>query len=107
MSLAAIAAAGIPAVFDLIKALTPSLATASTGVIGTVISVLTEYTPLVIAEYKALKPIVVDSIEALHANPDTMPEQLTKLRALAKQYDAEFADALARARAEDKADGDL
>lgn len=108
MSMASIAAAGVPAVLELLKALTPQLSSAgaSSGIIASAISVVTQYAPLVVEEYKALKPIVVDAIAAIAANPDTMPEQLAKLRVVSKQYDLEFADALARARAEDAADGD-
>lgn len=108
MSIASIAAVGVPAVLELLKALTPQLATASanSGIIASAVSVIATYSPIVIAEYQALKPIVVDAIAALAANPDTMPEQIKKLREVSKQYDAEFDDALARARAEDAADGD-
>ena len=108
MSLASIAAAGVPAVLELLKALTPQLSTvaANSGIIASAVKVITEYSPLVVQEYQALKPIVIDAMSAIAANPDTMPEQIAKLRAVSKQYDMEFADALARARAEDAADGD-
>jgi hypothetical protein len=106
MSIASIAAVGVPAVLELLKALTPQLSTAGSGIIATAVNVIATYSPIVIAEYQALKPIVVDAINALAANPDTMPEQIKKLREVSKQYDAEFAAALARARAEDAADGD-
>lgn len=106
MSITAIASAGVPAVFELIKSLLPSLATnALPGVVGSTISVLAEYTPLVIAEYKALKPIVENAITAIRANPNTMPEQLEKLREMAREYDLEWADALAVSRAGDAAAG--
>jgi hypothetical protein len=98
--------AAIPAVMGLLRSLIPSLSSASAGVVSSTIAVIAEYTPLVIAEYKALKPIVIDAIDALHANPNTMPEQLVKLRQMAALYDRGWADSLARARAEDAADGD-
>jgi hypothetical protein len=98
--------AAVPAVLALIKSLIPSLPGASAGVIASTIAVLEEYGPLAGAEYTALKPIVVGAIEALHANPSTMPEQLAKLRQMAKLYDQGWADSLARARAEDAADSD-
>jgi hypothetical protein len=56
----------------------------------------------VIAECQALKPIVID---ALHAAPNTMPEQLVKLRQMARLCDRGWADSLARARAADATDG--
>lgn len=106
MSIAALATSAVPAVFELLKSLIPSLATTtSTGIIGSAIGVITEYAPLVMKEYAALKPIVVDTIEAIRANPNTMPEQLEKLKAAAKLYDAEWADALEKSRAGDKAAG--
>jgi hypothetical protein len=106
MSIASLAAAGVPAVFGLIKSLLPSLATtASSGIIGGTIAVLTEYAPLVVSEYKALKPIVENAITAIRANENTLPEQIDKLRAMATQYDLEWADALAVSRAGDAAAG--
>lgn len=106
MSIAALAAAGIPAVLELIKSLVPSLASsASSNVVSSTVSVLAEYTPLVVAEYKALRPIVENAITAIRANPNTLPEQLEKLREMATQYDLEWADALAVSRAGDAAAG--
>lgn len=105
-SAASIALNSIPTVVKLLEAITPMLPTAGSKVIATAVTLIAEYTPIIIAEYQTLKPIVVDAIAALAANPDTMPEQLAKLREAGKQYDAEFADALAKARAEDAADGD-
>lgn len=93
----------VPSVIGLIQSLIPSLPTAAQGVITSTIGVLAEYTPLVIAEYKALKPIVSGAIAAIEANPNTMPEQIAKLRELSKAVDDDFDDALAAARAEDSA----
>lgn len=101
-----IAASAVPAVFELVKSLMPTLATTtSAGVIGSTIKVLAEYTPLVLSSYKALKPVVEDAITMLRANENTMPEQLEHLREMARQYDLEWADALALSRAGDKAAG--
>jgi molybdenum-dependent DNA-binding transcriptional regulator ModE len=104
LSIAAIAAAGVPAVFSLIKALLPTLATASTGVVGTVITVLTEYGPLALKEYKALKPIVTDAITALSNNKATTAEQIQQLREMSAVYDHDFDAALAKSRSEDAGD---
>lgn len=106
MSIAAIAQAGIPVVFNLIKSLIPSLATASTGVVGSTIAVITEYGPLVVKEYQALKPIVTDAITALSNNSATTAEQIQQLREMSAVYDHDFDAALAKSRAEDAAAGD-
>lgn len=106
-TLAKLALNSVPTAVKLLEAITPFLPSAGSKLVATATSLVVEYTPLVIANYQDLKPIVVNAIEALAANPDTMPEQLAKLRAAAKQYDAEFNDALAKARAEDAADGDF
>lgn len=101
MSIAAIAAAGIPAVFNLIKQLVPSLATASSGIVGSTIAVLTEYGPLALKEYHALKPVVTDAITALANNKATTSDQITQLRQMSAVYDHDFDAALAKSRAED------
>jgi hypothetical protein len=93
----------VPSVIGLIQSLIPQLPTAAQGVVASTIGVIAEYTPLVIAEYKALKPIVTGAIEALQTNPNTMPEQIAKLREMSNAIDADFDDALAAARAEDAA----
>jgi len=101
-SMAAIAAAGVPAVFELIKSLLPMLPTASAGVVSSTIKVLTEYAPLVIAEYKALKPIVTSAIEMLANNSATTQEQIAQLRKISKEIDADFDSAVEKSRAGDK-----
>jgi len=93
--------ATVPAVLGLIESLIPSLPSAASGVIASTVNVLAEYTPIVIAEYQALKPIVADALEALAGEPSTMPEQIAKLRETGRLLDADFADALAQARAEE------
>lgn len=96
----------IPAVMQLIQSLVPSLSTAGPSVVGSTIAVLTEYAPVVFKEFQALKPVVLDAIEAMHGNSNTTQEQIAKLRELVKADDQEFDVALARARAEDQAAGD-
>jgi hypothetical protein len=94
-------ALAVPSVIGLIQSLIPSLSSAAPPIVASTISVLAEYAPLVVAEYKALKPVVAGAIEALAANPNTMPEQLAKLREMSRVLDADFDDALSKARAED------
>lgn len=106
MSIAALAASAVPVVFKLLQSWLPALATTtSSAAIGGAIATIAEYAPLIVSEYKALKPIVENAITALRANPNTMPEQLEQLREMARQYDLEWADALAVSRAGDEAAG--
>lgn len=101
MSIAAIAAAGVPAVFQLVQSLLPMLPTAGAGVVGSVISVLMQYGPLVVSEYKALRPVYDDAVDAIENNDASTTDQIAKLRALVKADDAEFDAALAKSRSED------
>lgn len=91
----------IPVGISLIQSLIPSLPTASAGVIAGVIQALTAWTPLVIKEYKALKPVVVDAINAIENNSASTVDQVKTLRALVAADDVEFDAALAKSRAED------
>lgn len=91
----------IPVGISLIQSLIPSLPTASAGVIAGVIQALTVWTPLVIKEYKALKPVVLDAIDAIENNTASTVDQVKALRALVAADDAEFDAALAKSRAED------
>lgn len=102
MSLASIAAAGVPAVMQLIQALTPSLSTASSSVVTSTIKVLAEWGPLIVTQYKALKPVVTEAIEMLSNNTATTAEQIQQLRELSKKYDADFDAAVEQSRAGDK-----
>lgn len=102
MSIAAIASAGIPLVMNLVQQLLPSLPTASAGVVGAVVSVLTEYGPLVIKEYQALKPVVQDAIEVLAQSEHTTEETIATLRAMLAADKSEFDQAVADSRAGDK-----
>lgn len=106
MSAVSLAASAVPAVFALLQSWLPSLATTtSTTAIGKAIATIAEYTPLIVSQYQALKPVVENAITALRANPNAMPEQLEQLREMARQYDLEWADALAVSRAGDEAAG--
>ncbi len=93
---------GIPAVVGLLQSLIPMLSTTSVpSILVNAVSVLTEYAPVVFQEYKALKPVVLDAIEAIHNNTNTPADEIMKLRALVKVDDDEFDEALAKSRAED------
>jgi hypothetical protein len=92
----------VPAFAALLKALLPSLPTASASIVTATVEAVAAYTPIVIAEYKALKPILSNAIETLKANPHTTAEQLVNLRAMNAQVDADFDEALAKARTEDE-----
>lgn len=105
MSLASIASVGIPAVMNLVQQLLPSLPTASAGVVGAVVSVLTEYGPLVVKEYQALKPVVQDAIDVLSQSEHTTEETIATLRAILAADKAEFDAAVADSRAGDKEAG--
>ena len=105
MSLASIAAVGVPAVMNLVQQLLPSLPTATAGVVGAVVSVLTEYGPLVIKEYKALKPVVTDAIEVLSQSEHTTEETIATLRAMLAADKADFDQAVSDSRAGDKEAG--
>lgn len=105
MSIAAIASVGVPAVMNLVQQLLPSLPTASAGVVGAVVSVLTEYGPLVIKEYQALKPVVQDAIEVLAQSDHTTEETIATLRAMLAADKADFDSAVADSRAGDKEAG--
>jgi cytochrome c556 len=91
----------IPAVMQLVQSLIPSLPTAGAGVVASTIEVLTQWGPLAVKEYKALKPVYDDAVEALEANDRTTVDQIKALRALVAIDDAEFDAALAKSRSED------
>lgn len=102
MSLASIAAVGVPAVMNLVQQLLPSLPTASAGVVGAVVSVITEYGPLVLKEYQALKPVVVDAINVLEQSEHTTEETIATLRAQLAADKSDFDQAVKDSRAGDK-----
>ena len=102
MSLSAIAAVGVPAVMNLVQQLIPMLPTASAGVVGAVVSVLTEWGPLVVKEYQALKPVISDAIDVLEQSEHTTAETIATLRAMLAADKSEFDQAVADSRAGDK-----
>lgn len=102
MSLSAIAAVGVPAVMNLVHALIPSLPTASANVVSAVVSVLTEYGPLVVKEYQALKPVVKDAIEVLSQSDHTTEETIAALRAMLAADKADFDQAVTDSRNGDR-----
>lgn len=91
----------VPAVMQLIQSLIPSLPAAAPAIVNGAIDVLTQWGPLVVKEYKALRPVYDDAVNALEANDSTTTEQIAKLRAQVKIDDQEFDDALAKSRGED------
>lgn len=105
MGIEQLAIAGIPAVFNLVKSLLPMLPTASAGVVGSVVSVLTEWGPLAIKEYKELKPVIADAIEVLAQSDHTTAETIATLRAQLASDKADFDKAVEDSRAGDKAAG--
>lgn len=90
---------------NLVQQLIPSLPTASSGVVGAVVSVLTEYGPLIVKEYQALKPVVQDAIEVLSQSEHTTEETIATLRAMLAADKAEFDDAVKASRDGDKEAG--
>lgn len=95
----------VPAVMQLISSLIPSLPSAAPSIVTGAIEVLTQYGPLVVKEFKALKPVYDDAVTALEANDATTADQIATLRALVKADDAEFDAALAKSRSEDPSVG--
>lgn len=91
----------VPAVMQLVQSLIPSLPSAAPAIVNSAIDVLTQWGPLVVKEYKALRPVYDDAVAALEANDVTTTDQIASLRALVKADDQEFDDALAKSRAED------
>lgn len=90
----------IPAAISLISSL---LATTklTTPLIEGIISVVSAATPVIIKEYKDLKPIVSNIIAVIKADPSTQMDQLKALEQYEVQLDADFEAAAAAAQAED------
>lgn len=102
MGIEQIAIAGIPVVFDLVKQLLPLLPTAGAGIVGSVVSVLTEWGPLAIKEYKELKPVITEAINVLEQSEHTTAETIAMLRAQLAADKADFDKAVEDSRAGDK-----
>lgn len=105
MGIEQLAIAGIPAVFNLVKSLLPMLPTASSGIVSSVVAVLTEYGPLVVKEYQELKPVISDAIDMLEQSDHTTAETIATLRAQLAADKADFDAAVDDSRAGDKAAG--
>ena len=90
----------IPAAINLISGLLTSTKL-TTPLIEGIISVVSAATPLIIKEYKDLKPIVSNIIAVIKADPSTQLDQLKALEQYEIQLDAEFDEAAAAAQAED------
>jgi hypothetical protein len=90
----------IPAAIGLISSL---LATTklTTPLVTGIIDVVTAATPVIIKEYKDLKPIVSNIIAVVKADPATQADQLEALKKAEVQYDADFEAAASAALAED------
>jgi len=90
----------IPAAIGLISSLLTSTKL-TTPLIEGIISVVSAATPVIIKEYKDLKPIVSNIIAVIKADPSTQLDQLKALEQYEIQLDAEFDEAAAAAQAED------
>lgn len=93
----------IPIGITLIQQLLGSGSVLASPVIKYAIEFITTVTPVVIQEYKDLKPIVKNIITALKADPSTLPAQLEDLQKSEVLIDAAFEAEAARAIAEDEA----
>lgn len=91
----------IPAGIALIQQLLGSGSLLASPVVKYAIEFITAATPVVIQEYKDLKPVVKNIITALKADPSTLPTQLDDLEKLEIDIDAAFEAEAARAIAED------
>lgn len=90
----------IPAAIGLISSLLTS-AKLTTPLIDGIISVVSAATPVIIQEYKDLKPIVANIIAVVKADPATQVAQLEALKVSEVQLDAAFEAAAAAAQADD------
>lgn len=93
----------IPIGITLIQQLLGSGSILASPVVKYAVEFITTVTPVVIQEYKDLKPIVKNIITALKADPSTLPTQLEELEKAEVLIDAAFEEAAAKAIAEDDA----
>lgn len=91
----------VQALVALLEALLPQLGSASSPIVKATLDALLAWFPLIVAEYQALKPVVLNAIEALKSNGNITPEQLEALKTLSAQLDDSFDKAIAAAEAED------
>jgi hypothetical protein len=87
--------AAVSAVLALIEQLLPLLGGANASLIEAVITALEKVVPLIIDWAPTVYQSVKNAITALSANPDTIPDQLSRLQTLDKQVDDAF-DAVAK-----------
>jgi len=90
----------IPAAIGLISSLL-STTKLTTPLVTGIIDVVSAATPVIIQEYKDLKPIVSNIIAVVKADPATQIEQLEALKKSEVLLDADFDAAAAAALAED------
>lgn len=92
----------IPAAISLISSLLVSTKL-TTPLVEGVIEVVTAATPVVIQEYKSLKPILANIIAVVKADPAAQASQLETLKKSEVQLDADFEAAAQQALADDAA----
>lgn len=90
----------IPAAISLINSLLTSTKL-TTPLINGIIDVVTAATPVVIQEFKDLKPIVANIIAVVKADPATQTSQLETLKKSEILLDADFESATTAALTED------
>jgi hypothetical protein len=90
------------AILSLITMLLPK-AVGNAALIGTIIDGLVALTPIIVQEYRDLKPIVANILTALRSDPATLKDQLAALDAFEERLDASYREAAALAAAEDAA----
>jgi hypothetical protein len=88
------------AILSLITMLLPK-AVGNAALIGTIIDGLVALTPIIIQEYRDLKPIVANILTALRSDPSMLKDQLAALDAFEERLDASYGEAAALAAAED------
>lgn len=92
----------IPAGLSLIQSLLGGTALES-PIIKYAVEFVTAAAPVVVQEYKDLKPVVKNIITALKADPSTLPTQLEDLEKSEVLIDAAFEASAVKAIAEDDA----
>ena len=90
----------IQALLAILQAVAPG---APAGLITQIIAALETWVPIIIAEYKALAPVVTNIIAALRSNGVVTPAQLDQLDTMEAALDDAFDAAEAKAEAEDVA----
>jgi hypothetical protein len=91
----------VTVVLTIIQKLLPTITTSAT--IQTIVDAIVALTPIVIAEYSQLLPIVQNIIAVLQQSGDITDDQITALEAASAAIDAHFDATAAAARAADAA----